>query len=368
MEKTFKFVLFVALISFLSCNNENEFVKPDIQQIKDFELVNLKDFTGTKSTLKTAVQQEQFVLRFKDEAAYEKVIGELQKMSKKERLIWGTNLEEFNSLQKIYEQAMKDIENVDETEVSYMTFKEKYDRYLYFPMYKEDMGFYIPMIEQEKAIIANADGLIIIGDEVKNLKNITSYSDLQITGQAYYTPGKMISTRATAYGSINSDFIGEEIDSGWFKDKDGDRKLRFKIGRKSNKGNINPIPPDFSNPYGTPGFNFKMNLKLEISFRKKTWLGWVNYSSETKTNMQFIIEGKTYVYIHNEEGASSHDWMDANSLPWGFSGQYATDGHRLFYTNAIDASFSTFYRAFDTPDGSSIIRWSCTLPFTYFVE
>lgn len=363
--KTLVIISLLALITF-SCNNEDNSLS-DMQQNNDFELVNLKDFADTSLTLRSATTENQLVLRFKDEAAYERTVEKLQGMSKEERLRWTTTLEGFNSLQEIFNQAMVDVDDVDETEASYMAFKEKYDQYLYFPMYKEDMGFYIPVVEQEKAAFINSNGLVIIDNEVKSLRNITCYADLQKTGQAYYSLDENISTRISVGANTCGDFIGEEIDSGWFQDKDNDRKLRFKFGRKGNKKNINPIPPSASNPYATQGNQFEMKLKLEISFRKKTWIGWVNYSSETKTTMKFIINGKPYDYTHNESGNSSHDWTDKYALPYGLTGSYL-GARPIFVTPVVSATFSTYYRAFDTIDGTSIIKWNCTLPSVNFTE
>lgn len=363
--KTLAIISLLALITF-SCNNEdNLLLKPDVQQNNDFELVSLKDFVDTNLTLRSATTENQLILRFKDEAAYERTVEKLHEMSEEERLRWSTTLEGFNSLQEIFNQAMIDIDDVDETEASYMAFKEKYDQYLYFPMYKEDMGFYMPVVEQEKAAFVNSNGLVIIGNEVKSLKNITCYADLQKTGQAYYSPDEEVSTRAIISGvdsKTGSDFIGKEIDSGWFHDKDNDRKLRFKFGRKSNGKLINPTNT-------SPGFQFKMHLKLEISFRKKTWIGWVNYSSKTVTTM--IFRGSDNIPItksHTEDGASSHDWKDSQSLTWGSTSDRLSNGAPVFYTQPISAEFKTDYRAFDGVDGTSIIKWNCYLPGATFVE
>ena len=76
------------------------------------------------------------------------------------------------------------------------------------------------------------------------------------------------------------------------------------------KQRINPTPP------ANPGLKFEMNLKLEISFRKKTWLGWANYSSVTNTNMKFNIDGSEITYNFYKNADSSHDWLDSKSLPW----------------------------------------------------
>jgi|GEM_PF-1571463 len=361
-------IILFALI-FYSCSSfEDDFVeKTDPNEIKDFELVNLNDFIDSNSTLRSAtVRKNQIVIKFRDEIAYNKVIEELEGMSATERLAWTKKLEGFNSLQEIFEQAMTDVNDVDETEASYMAFKEKYDQYLYFPMYKEDMGFYMPIMVQENASVVNSDGLVIIGNEVKDLKDITGYQDLQATGQAYYNPDENISLRAnvTSVTSGTADnFIGKEIDSGWFQDRDKDRKLRFKFGRKSNKDKINPIGPD------TPGNRFAMNLKLEISFRKKTWMGWVNYSSETNTAIKITVgSAPVQQYTFKKSGSSSHDWKDSNTLPWGDTGDVLNGRKPVFGTPAVKGEFDTQFRGFDATNGTNIVSWSYTLPAATFVE
>lgn len=362
----------IAVCAFSSCTNENSVTDQSSHQLtEEFEVVNLSDFIDTNSILKTTnkqVDENQTAIRFKNENAYENMIAEIQSMSKKEQLAWSAALEGFTSLQAVFEEAMIDVESIDETAASYMTFKEKYDQYLYFPMHSEDRGFYIPVIEQEKAVLANSDGLIIIGNEVKNLKNITCYADLQKTGQAYYSPENNTSTRAAVNYNTKSDFIGEEIDSGWFHDKNNSKQFRFKIGRKTNgKYNINPVSPNSSHPSGIPGFQFKMHIKLDVSFRKKTWMGWVNYSSETKTNIEFICNGITYQFTHNEKGPSPHSWQMSSPLIYLFTDQYIN--YRPIYSvPAVNASLKTDYSAFEGADGTSIIRWDCILPVENFVE
>lgn len=355
-----KFFITLFLLTLFSCNNESDIIDSKEQQIKDYELVSLKDYSTLTKTFKSQDKQDPFILKFKDEASFERTLKQLQQMTYEERILWMQNLEGFNSLQDLFEQALSDFDNVDETESSYMAFKQKYEQYLYFPMYKEDMGFYLPIIEEEKAILANLNGLVIVGEEIRNLKNIFNYSDLQTTGKAYYDLNNSMTLKATALvnSSTVSDFIGDEVDSGWFYDSDGDRKLRFKFGRKSNKQNINPIPPS------TSGFNFRMYLKLEISFRKKTWLGWANYKSETNTNMKFFIEGREFTYNFHKKADSSHDWLDSNPLPWGITGNY-DNGKPIYITPPISAEFRTEFRAFD---GTPVIVWTCYLPEATFVE
>ena len=357
-HKLLSIAILFALI-FSSCDNENDILELGADTSKKYELVNLNDFLDANSVLRSSEQKDQIVIKFRDKIAYEETLQSLQVMSKEEQLTWSAQLNEFNSLQEIFDQAMIDVENVDETEASYMAFKEKYDQYLYFPMHGEDMGFYIPMFEREVASIASPNGLVIIGNDVKHLKNITNYTELQTTGQAYYSLDENTPLRATVTARTVDNFIGKEIDFGWTTR--GDRKIRAKVGRKSNKLNVNSTSTK-------PAPQFKMHLKLEVSFRKKTWLGWVNYSSTTKNNMTMIVDPygsgrKVTTKTHNESGASSHDWTWSDALPWFHIGERDNMGRPIFFTPPITITIDTDYTGF-----TNDIRWSTTLPVVYFVE
>lgn len=360
-----------ALVLFNACSSDDLDLKtPDnISKVeKDFEVVNISDYIGGSPTTKLRSSSNdgssQTVLRFKDEAAYERTIAQLEAMSEEERSQWTKSLDGFNSLQAIFEKAMIDVDGVDETEESYMSFKAKYDKYLYFPMYEEDYGVYIPIIDQYIAPIANSEGLILVGDEVRNLKDIANYSDLQQSGRAYYDfeNDSNIQTRSTKTWNIDgtnqSQYIGQEASSGWHKENG--KKLKLKFGRRSNKKNINPtIPRQGELPQ--PGGQFAMNLHLEVSFRKKTWVGWVNYSSVTDTQMTIKYLGRTRSVSLHKNNYSSHDWFDSENLPWTSAG--VNDSRVVFSTPQVDANFITNFRGF-----KNTYRWACTLPVAYFIE
>lgn len=346
------FVLFsCALALFNACSNDDLDLKTQDNTSKienDFEVVNINDYiSGQTKTLKSSSEDEisQTALRFKDEAAYEKTIAKLESMSEEERSQWYKTLEGFNSLQAVFEKAMVDVEDVDETEKSYMSFKTKYDKYLYFPMYEEDYGVYIPIIEQDIAPVANPDGLVIVGNEVRSLKNIINYSDLQQSGQAYYEPTSVQTKALSPTANIRSQYLGQ-ASSGW--ERRGSRKLQIKFGRKSNQV-VAPSP-------------FRLYLHMEVSFRKKTWIGWVNYSSITDTKVDYTISGVKYTYTLHKNNYSSHDWFDNKDLPFARAGA-TTNGIAVYSTPAISASFRSEFRGFDQP-----YYWNCNLPEVLFTN
>jgi hypothetical protein len=108
-----------------SCNQSaDELIKSDTIKNNDFELVKLSEFVDSNVALRYALEQkealDQVVIRFRDELAYKQTIEKLQAMSKREQLTWTQALKGFTSLREIFEQAMKDVDTIGETEVTYM--------------------------------------------------------------------------------------------------------------------------------------------------------------------------------------------------------------------------------------------------------
>ena len=212
------------------------------------------------------------------------------------------NFPEFESIQERFEEAGAYMdENVDNTEESYRNFQDTFDCF-YFPMYKEDAGFYIPMTDLDAAYLCNTDCEVIIGDKRICMRDIYDYGTLQQTGRAYYEEAKALPLdMPSSYGekfvmdrSVNS--AGPEYDSLWIHNKDNDRKLKLKVRRR--------ILQD-------PDFKLRSYSKLhtEICFRKKTWLGWSNYSTRTVINGTWTYPVGTKGEIKREHsGNSSHDY------------------------------------------------------------
>lgn len=330
-----------SLLLCYSCSNDellSENNRSELENGSEIEVVNINSYlTNRARTLNTFSNEEsnQYALKFRDEITYKKTIAKLEAMSDVERTEWFKTLDGFESLQAIFDRAMEDVDNVDETEESYMNFKAKYDKYLYFPMYEEDYGFYMPVIEQEVATIANPNGLIVIGNEVVNIKNISTYSELQLSGQAYYPSESNIASRNAVDNQIytlRNRYIGREQDSGW--EKRGKRKLKLKFGLQGN-GKLAPNP-------------FTLKLHLEVSFRKKTWVGWVNYSSKTTTTGTINIGGVQTPINFYKSGSSSHDWYSNSVTNWWRDGSSA-NGIAYYRVATINANLSTSFQGFSNP-------------------
>lgn len=193
----------------------------------------------------------------------------------------------FFSMFDLYNMAMCDAEKMDDSRESYVTFKEKYSPYFYFPEYKEDYGVYLPVSNKNIARLLNIHGNVRIGGKILNMNDITNYAQLQRIGVALYDENENIATRASN--------IGYEYDSGWFH-YNNSKKIKLKCGRQATS--IDPI---------TIGGAITYRLHFEISFRKKTWLGWTNYSSRVDMEGFYQIINVVNISEH-KEADSSHDY------------------------------------------------------------
>lgn len=265
--KKFCCIIGIAIMLFSSCNNE----------------ASLTDETREVAT----DAQKTEILSFADEITFNRSVKLLSELDKNQRNEWiKANFGGFRSLYDIYTQAIEEAETLDESMQAYMSYKEKYRDYLYFPEYKEDYGVYLPVSDANVAMLLNKDGFVVIGGKTKNMRDITNYAQLQQTGKAMYAPEDEVRTRASN--------IGEEYDSGWFNYQNK-KKIRLKCGRQ-----ITDIDPSVSGA-------ITYRLHFEISFRKKTWLGWTNYSSCVNMNGFYQI-GNVVNISESKTADSSHDY------------------------------------------------------------
>lgn len=320
------------LVFFLACSNDELAIENgnNTKVEKDIEVVKISN--GLRSL--ESGDGSELVLKFRNETVYNQTMVKLDAMSEYERIEWLQSFDGFKSLRLIYEEAMEEATFLDESETAYMAFKGKYDKYLYFPMYEEDYGAYMPVSNRSEATLVNGYGIVIVGDKTKILKDIETYEDLQKTGQAYYDEKNesMLMTRAvtaeTIY-NIRNRYIGEEQNSGW--DTRSSRKLQVKFGLQGD-GKVAPNP-------------FTLKLHLEVSFRKKTWVGWVNYSTTTTTTGSIKIGDINTTINFSKNGSSSHDWYSPAVNNWWRYGTTAS-GLPLYHTPHITANISTTLPAF----------------------
>ncbi len=248
------------------------------------------------------------MLSFQSEKEFYKAVSILEGMDKQQQRDWIKMRDaNFTSLSDVYDKAMIDAADLDETQSSYENFRQKYASYLFFAEYKDDYGVYLPVFNPIVSLLINKHGNVIIANEIRNMKDINSYTQLQYRGGTLYDNEVVhydkVTTRSYTYG----DAFGAEYDSGWFHNNG--KKIKLKVGRQY---------VDCQYPLIGNGLGYR--LHFEISFRKKTWLGWTNYSSRVNYEGFFQIGAAPQCYISEyKEADSSHDYYyGAFYLPFVF--------------------------------------------------
>lgn len=268
--------LLVALIVPFACACSNDSLNEAVDQSNKPQVVS---------------RSVENMLSFDSDASFQQAVETLKSMNSwEEKNSWlKANFGDFQSMQSVYDAAMAEAENLGETEEEYKAFKDKYST-LYFPMYQEDYGYYIPLRDLDMAALVNENGNVRIAGSVVNKKDLTSYQELAALGRAYYNYG--INLCAESSTELKNGFvIGERYESGWRKENG--KKINFKARRL--------VRDD------------ALKLHIEISFRKKTWLGWTNYSSHTKLTGDIKLYNnsgvlmQTLPLLHESNHASSHD-------------------------------------------------------------
>lgn len=321
--------LLVALIVPLACACSND---------------SLDEVADQSNKPQVVSRSEENMLSFDSEASFQQAVGLLSDMDENEQKSWiSSHLGTITSLKDVYDEAMEDAADLDESREAYLAYKDKYENTLYFSSYKDDCGAYLPVSNQTVAMMINTDGNIKIGNEVRNLKDISNYTQLQEAGVAMYDAEKdrnYVESRAVVeHPIIAVQKVGEpignndeyEFDSGWRHENK--RKIRLKCGRQV--GSI-----DKNKRVITP------RLHIEVSFRKKTWLGWSNYSSKTTTTRKFTGGYVGTINFHKSAN-SSHDWYQ------GFNGTFVENigskNEKIHYCSyPIVADLSVEFRGMGT--------------------
>ena len=260
------------------------------------------------------------MLHFSSEIEFNNAVKSLDSISYDKRIEWvNVNFGKFNSLKDVYDRAMNDAAELDESRMAFEEFRQKYERYLFFADYRDDCGIYLPTSRESVAYLVNANGDVVINGQIRNMKDIFCYTQLQQLGIAMYDENEKYSTRSR-------DEVEEEYSSGWYHENG--KKIRLKCGRQ--------VLMD-SGILTTP---VSMRMHIEISFRKKTWLGWTNYSSHVDLSGNYTIAGITAPVNESKTADSSHDYYyalpDASPVPY-YNGY-------MRKALAISANFTIGYR------------------------
>lgn len=339
-----KLLIIFCFISLYSCNNDSIIDKVDGEEVGsglDIEVVKVSALK-LKSTGNDNVTEDEYVLKFKNEETLQKTMDKLQAMSLEERLAWNEKLNNFTSAAQEYEKAMLEAESYYDRPGGYEEFKAKYNK-LYFPEEGEDYGAYIPLKNELEAFAANENGRLIIGEEIINAEPVNNYDDLLTSGR-----GMIDEVAAGIFDVDDKDSVLPSetrlkvapdkqdqvyavlmVPGMWFFEKRvmGDGQYEHSTGWRtygSRKIKVNLRRETRTNYWLAvlPG-GFRLEWHLEVSFRKKGFLGaWYNYSSSTSTTVKInyyessgYSMNKSQTISLNGSGTSSHDkWEEAYTI------------------------------------------------------
>lgn len=329
--------LFISIIMMgLFCTSSCSQSSIDIDE--QFMDVSVLNYSNTRT-------QEDNILIFESETDFQKVMEEISSFdSDEEKLQWvKTKFPEFSSIQTLYWEAMQEMAeiNAEDKEVC-ERFQSKYSA-LYFPLYKEDGGFYIPMKNLDAAFLANENCEVIIGGLLKNLRDIWSYGTLMDLGRAYYSTSIPMTRASMGSFSLNKtdqNSVGPEYDSDWTIY--GSKKVKLKARRVFKKYTV------------APGFNGSESLlHLEFCFRKQTWFGWGNVKRESEINFSTTLPPNiplTFNKKHN--GNSSHD------SEFRYPVKITSDATKVYYTFAEVVCHATV----DFEGIDELLQYTWTMP------
>jgi hypothetical protein len=322
MSKKTLFLSLAIAVLLSSCSHDDMFISDQQNESK-------QSYASTKS---------DSILSFDNIGDYQNLLNCISALdTDEEKLLFVKNrYPKFHSIQTRYWSAMNEMDSIDTIDKNtYTAFEGKYNC-LYFPKYKDDAGFYIPMSDLNAAFLANEKCEIKIGNKLVNLKDVTSYNELQQLGRAYY-PEEMIHSRATPttfnLNSASMNSVGPEYDSDW--KTYGNRKVKLKARRQFVKTSV------------SVGFVTSTSLlHLEFCFRKNTWMGWVNYKSKSTIKFETTIPhtNKKIEAEFTHNGLSSHD----SKLRYPI--HIANNGTSTIYTFAETTCYATIdYRGVSEP-------------------
>lgn len=320
--KALKTVVFFTLFSlFFSCSDVFDSIDNDSVELPPrIEIVKVEVPQSFRSSGRT----EEVMLKFRDETVLSEVCSELSLLTAADKLEYIGKIGDFPSMYTLYERAMAEAESYYDREGGYEEFKAKYPDF-YYPERDDDYGAYLPFQNPSLSCLASEYGNLMIGDNIVQNKRITTYEELQGTGQALYDKVREIGESSIVqtdpdptniyayYLPLFSDWSGAkrkvggdafEHNTDWIKVGDG-KKLKVTFGRITRTVYRVGLP-----------MAYRMDWHVEISFRKKGFLGcWYNYSSRTDSFLSVKYDSsEDYKDISGigvrltANGVSSHDF------------------------------------------------------------
>ena len=223
--------LLCAATMFVSCTKDQEF-----EVLSNSEPKTLSNSKETKSSIE--------VLEFATEADFLKAVE-----SPAAILNYLSDYSSFESLYDEFEKAWLVEEDYYVSDQKYNEFKKLFP-HLYFPEYKDDYSFFLPVSNDSVAKLLSPEGYVKIAEKMVNYIDIKTPQDLLRLGRL--APDNVILTRANFVNNIPEQMGSEN-----------DRKL-------------------WVNTEAGFAANGQAFTKININFRKKAGLRgkWKNYKSE----------------------------------------------------------------------------------------
>ena len=234
-----KKILFLATILLANMSCQEEEINTQIgsstpQNLQIVQITNQGEIIPINGTTTRSAVEGELALQFISESDYQSTITEISHMTAKERLAYVDN---FTSLQKIADEADKELDEIGAAATSEADFRKKYAQYVEKYSGKlitnkydaEDLTLYVPDGDNLSTYLINENKKVVIGNEVKE---ISLNNDMSDSEKAVFT------TKA-----ISNEASGKNIH--------GKQKTTYGVTLKQNT-----------------------MLNIHIGFQKKLWYGW----------------------------------------------------------------------------------------------
>lgn len=236
-----KKILFLAtiLLATISCQEEeiNTQIGTSISQPQNLQVVqitNQGEIIPINGTITRSAVEGELALQFISESDYQSTMTKISHMTTKERL---TYVDNFTSLQKLADEADKELDEIGEAATSEADFRKKYAQYVEKYSGKlitnkydaEDLTLYVPDGDNLSTYLINENKKVVIGNEVKE---ISLNNDMSNSEKAVF-----------AAKSVSNEASGQNIH--------GKQKTTYSVTLRQNT-----------------------MLNVHIGFQKKLWYGW----------------------------------------------------------------------------------------------
>lgn len=192
MNKATAVLTMVAVLAAASCNNDEIMESKNIVE-PDFEVSTMGQWLpATRGTNEEVASMP--VLHFRDQAAYERTVEKLVNMSDEQRLSFYKTINfdgaysQLNTIDKELDEIF-DIEDSLLFETQVKAYLQKYESlYSFKNDDKDDITPHLKFNGLKNSLVANVNGLVVVGDNVVNLTETGEDSDEEEGDSLYIIP------------------------------------------------------------------------------------------------------------------------------------------------------------------------------------